>query len=317
MKKYNICIVGINHLIAKEILKLLEERNFPVGNLRLLVTSSVGERYILFSNANFVIDFYNPNFLKGMDIIFFIKEKKVFLEFLKEKPPNCSIIGDTSLFEEKIDIPVVIPGINSEILNYKKEVICSPSSLVVFLAIVLKPFYQRMGISHLDIVSFHSVSDGEYEDFKKFYTNKEDFFLIPLFGKLFSDNWTSSEDLIVRQLKKIFRDVTLSISLTSFKIPTTYGVSAAVNVRTKRVLLKNEIRGILNILKGVVYEENPASLNFSKIRGKNEIFITRMKEDRENMCGFSMYIMGDNLRAGSALNMVKIAEEIIKKEVKL
>jgi aspartate-semialdehyde dehydrogenase len=315
MKKYNIAIVGINHLTAKEILKVLEERNFPVGSLKLFVTDSVGERYVLFSNANFVIDFYNPKFLKGMDIIFFIREKKVFLDFLKEKEGNFSIIGDSSLISsEKVDFPIVIPEINSEILNYKREVICSPSPLVIFLSLILKPFYQRVGISHLDIVSFHSASEGGYEEFKKFYTNKEEFFLIPLFGEIQEDNWTTSENLIISQIKKIFRDTTLSISLTSFKIPILYGISAVVNVRTKRVILKNEIKTILNFCKGIVIEENPLLFDFSRIRGRNEIFISRIREEKENMCGFSMYIMGDNLRKGSALNMVQIAEEIISRD---
>lgn len=305
--KYNIAIVGINSLVARQILNFLNDRKFPVNFIKPLVIEQVQERYISFQGADYVIDKARDSLFRGMDFIFLVDEEKAKDKFASTIAKHNGIIIDNSSSSKKDnEIPLIIPEINSECIRLGSKILATPSPDSIFLSLALKPIYNRVGLKKITA----SVYQCSFEK-----TEEKAFNIIPYVGKPDKNNYTDKEIAIEEEVKRIIGEPQLVVCVTCIRIPTFCVNFISVNIETKKKVYAEEVREwfysapCVKVLDDIEKQIYPT---IKDAEGKNDIFVGRIRNSHQMENCIDMVIVGDTLRKGSALNIVQIAEEVIK-----
>lgn len=328
MRKYNIAIVGINHPISRQIISLFEERNFPVNYIKPTVTGSVQERYLPYDDADYVIDKALPSLFRGMDFVFFIGEEKAQEELSSYLNQIGAVIIDNCLSaRENREIPLIVPEVNSGNILPDKKIYATPSVNSIFLAMVLKPIYNRVGLRKV-VVSVAQCAQTDRPGWGKLANRLGEsispgqsfpFDVVSWVGKVNKNNYTDEEIMIGEEVKRVIQEPKLVISSTVFKIPTFRVNCLSVNIETRKKITADEVRTGLFNTKGIKVIDDRENLKYPTAlmcEEKDEIYVGRVRENPKIENCIDLFICGDVLRKGSALNMVQIAEEIIKRRTR-
>lgn len=330
--KSNIAIVGATGAVGGEMLKLLEERRFPVGELKLLASEKSAGKKLKFNGKEIAVEKCTPESFEGCHIALFSAGAAVSKEFVPAATERGAIaIDNTSCFRMERDVPLVVPEVNRHRIAYckKRRIIANPNCSTIQLVVVLKALMQRSKIKRVVVSTYQSVSGAGIKAMKElteqsvaFISNKESkakvfphhiaFNCLPHIDVFMEDGYTKEEHKIIRETAKIL-ETDIPMTATAVRVPVFYGHSESVNIEFASKVTPKEARSVLEQAKGVEVIDDISRNRYplaTDAAGKDPIYVGRIREDKSAPFALDLWIVADNVRKGAALNAVQIAEEL-------
>lgn len=332
--KYNIAILGATGVVGREMIEILEERKFPVGELRLLASKkSVGEE-ISWKGKPVKVRLAEETEFQGMDLVMGDTPTEVSKEFAPMIVRQGAVMIDcSSAFRMDPAVPLVVPEVNPHALARHKGTIAGPNCSAIPIAVVAKPIHERYKIKRMVISTYQSASGAgkggmdeladqarslfnQQEMVSKVFPHRLAFNVIPQIDAFLPSGDTKEEAKIMEELRKLLEAPDLRLAVTAVRVPVFCGHSAAVNIETEKKITAEEARALLLNSPGVVIKDDPDKKEYPlpiDATGTDEVYVGRIREDLSVPSGLNLWVVGDNLRKGAALNAVQIAEILIEK----
>jgi len=334
-KLYDVAVVGATGAVGEAMISILEERNFPVGELYPLASSRSAGKTVRFRGKSVdVTDLAQFDFSRAQ-IGLFSAGGSISAEFApKAGAAGCVVIDNTSHFRQEEDIPLVVPEVNPEALaGYtRRNIIANPNCSTIQMLVALKPIYDAVGIERINVATYQAVSGTGKEAIEELasqtahllngqeakcevYPCQIAFNALPHIDTFQDNGYTREEMKMVWETRKIFADPSIQVNPTCVRIPVFYGHSEAVHIETVDKITAAEARALLERAPGVTVIDERRDGGYPTpvvdAAGKNPVFVGRIREDISHPRGLDMWVVSDNLRKGAALNSVQIAEKLI------
>lgn len=337
-KLFNVAVVGITGAVGEQIIRLLEERQFPIRQLKLLASARSAGRKVQFRGGDITVEEATPASFEGIEIAFFSAGGDVSKALVPHAVAAGAIcIDNTSAYRMDPDVPLVVPEVNVDGINENKGIIANPNCSTIQMVVALKPLYDRFGISRIIVSTYQAVSGAgsrAIEELKRqtadLLAGKEAmpdvlpvsslpvkhqiaFNAIPQIDKFADNGYTNEEMKMINETKKIMGDDAIEVTATCVRIPVVYGHSESVYVELKRDFDVEEVKRLLAEAPGIVLVDNPSEQLYplaTNAAGRNETFVGRVRRDLSNPRALNMWIVSDNLLKGAAWNAVQIGEYI-------
>ena len=328
----NIAIVGATGNVGRKTLEVLEKKGLTLGNLYLVASSKSAGKKIHFQGKDIVVsELENFDFSK-VKIAFFAAGGKISEKFAEKAAKHCLVIDNSSFFRMDPDVPLIVPQVNSDALNnIKKNIIANPNCSTAQLVIALKPLHDLFVIKRIVVSTYQSVSGAgkasmdelikqtklalEGKDIKsENFTKPIAFNAIPHIDVFSEDGYTKEELKMRNETKKILGDK-IDLTATCVRLPISVSHSESVNIQFEKSFSLEQIKKALNSFDGCKVIDERIDGGYStplEAEGKDETFISRIREDKTIKNGLNLWIVSDNLLRGAALNAVEIAETLIK-----
>jgi aspartate-semialdehyde dehydrogenase len=334
-ERYVVAVVGATGAVGREIIEILEERDFPVSDLHLLGTESAAGERIEFRGKNVAVKLLRTDSFPGMDIAFFSTGTAASREFAPAAVlAGAIVIDDSSAFRLDPKVPLVVPEVNARTLANHSGIIANPDSSTIGLVLVLKPLHDRAVIKRVIVTMFQSVSGSGKEAMdelagqtvsllnfrdveKKIYPYQIAFNCIPHVDAFLDNGSTKGEAAIADEAKKILEDERLGVTATSVRVPVFRCDAATVNVETEKKIDPNEARALFSDFPGVMVFDDPEHDIYPlqiDVVGKDDVYVGRIRADNTVANGLNLWLVSDNIRKGAALNAVQIAEHLIREQ---
>jgi len=332
LKYYKVAVLGATGLVGREMIKILEERNFPIKQLKLLASNRSAGKKISFKGEKLQVESCNESSFQNVDIALFSAGNEAGKYFGKIAAHNGTLVIDnSSAFRMDKAVPLVVPEVNAaDILNHN-GIIANPNCSTIQLVLVLKPIYDEVGINRLVISTYQSVSGTGKKAIQelleqseailsesgfqpKIYPHQIAFNVLPHIDKFENNGYTREEMKLIYETRKIFHDEDIKITATTVRVPVIIGHSESVYLETGQNILLADLKQLMNIAPGVKLVDDPENNIYplpiiSKF--EDEVMVGRIRQDLDLNNGFNLWIVGNNLRKGAALNAVQIAEHVI------
>jgi len=328
----NIAIVGATGNVGRKILEVLEKKELAMDNLYLLASSrSAGSKINFKGNDYEVLNLETFDFSK-VKITFFAAGGKISEKFVEKAAKHSLVIDSSSFYRMDPDVPLIVPQVNSNHLNnIKKNIIANPNCSTAQLVLPLKPLHDLFIIKRIVVSTYQSVSGGGkapmdelIEQSKSVLENKKvnsknftkqiAFNAIPHIDVFADDGYTKEELKMVNETKKIL-DNKIDLTATCVRLPVLVSHSESVNIEFEKPFTVEKVREALDNFEGCKVIDERSDGGYStpiEAEGRDETFISRIREDKTINNGLNMWIVSDNLLRGAALNSVEIAETLIK-----
>jgi aspartate-semialdehyde dehydrogenase len=328
----NIAIVGATGNVGRKILEVLEKKNFSLDNLYLVASSKSAGNKITFKDKELeVFDLEKFDFSKAK-ITFFAAGGKISENYATKAAQHSIVIDNSSFYRMDPEVPLIVPQVNSEDLKkIKKNIIANPNCSTAQLVIALKPLHDAFKIKRVVTSTYQSVSGGGkapmdelIEQTKLFLDNREiksknftkqiAFNAIPHIDVFADDGYTKEELKMTNETKKIL-DPKIELTATCVRLPVLVSHSESVNIEFEKPFTVDKVRQLLDNADGCKVVDERKDGGYStpiEAAGKNDTFISRIREDKTINNGLNLWIVSDNLLRGAALNAVEIAETLIK-----
>ena len=327
----NIAIVGATGNVGRKTLEVLEKKELAIDNLYLVASSKSAGIKIKFKGQDHeVLDLENFDFSK-VKITFFAAGGKISEKFAEKAAKSCLVIDNSSYFRMDPDVPLIVPQVNSnELKKINKNIIANPNCSTAQLVIALKPLHDLFKIERIVVSTYQSVSGGGKAPMdeliaqtklvldgvkvkSKNFTKQIAFNAIPQIDIFSDDGYTKEELKMTNETKKIL-DSKIDLTATCVRLPISVSHSESVNVKFEKPFTLEKVREALDNFEGckVIDERvDGGYLTPIEAEGRNETFISRIREDKTIKNGLNLWIVSDNLLRGAALNSVEIAESLI------
>ncbi len=336
MKEFNVAVVGATGAVGNEMIETLQQRKFPVRNLKLLASERSLGVSISYKGQDVPVDVLKEDSFKGIQIGLFSAGGSVSQKFAPiAAKDGCVVIDNTSAFRMEPDIPLVVPEVNAHaIKEYKKRgIIANPNCSTIQMVVVLKPLHDAARIKRVVVSTYQAVSGtgkkaiheleaqvcallNNQDIEKKVYPHQIAFNCLPHIDVFLENGYTKEEMKMVNETKKIMEDQTIQVTATTVRVPVFYGHSESVNVEFERELTPEAARKLLAKAPGVKVVDDPKKNQYPLAiyaAGKDETFVGRIRKDESVKYGLNLWIVADNIRKGAALNAVQIAEILAEK----
>ena len=331
--KYVVAVVGATGAVGREMVSVLEEREFPASELVLLASErSEGER-VGFRNRNLPVKKLAKDSFQGVDIALFSAGSERSLKFAPIAVGSGTVVIDnSSAFRMDPKVPLIIPEVNAHAIEKHSGIIANPNCSTIGLVMALKPIHDAARIKRVVVTTFQSVSGTgkeaidelagqtvallNFKDIeKKVYPHQIAFNCLPHIDGFLENGSTKEEMKMANETKKIMEDDSIRLTATCVRVPVFRCHAEAVNIETEKKLGANEARAVLAGMPGVVVYDDP-SRNIYPLQletaGKDDVYVGRIREDDTVLNGLNLWVVSDNLRKGAALNAVQIAELLIR-----
>lgn len=334
---YSIAIVGATGLVGTTLLSLLEERAFPIDKLYLIASQQSVGKDIRFRGETYPIYDLTTFDFNQSRLAFFCVSNQLTAEFAPKAVTAGNVVIDKSFFyRNHEDVPLIIPEVNIHALEnfHKLNIIASPNCNTIPIAVGLKPIYDAVGITRINVATYQSVSGTGKEAVvelaeqtkqflehqpihPKIYSQQIAFNVLPHIDDFQDNGYTREEMKIVWEMQKIFNDKTLAINPTAVRVPVFCGHAASVHIETKDKISVEQALERLAHAPGIklITGDHPYATPVHDAVGKDFVYIGRIRKDISHEKGLNLWIVADNLRKGAALNAIQIAEQLIKKSV--
>ena len=337
--KYNIAVVGATGNVGREIVQILEQRNFPVDQVFCLASSRSKGKIIDFKDQKITVeDLAEFDFSKAQ-IGLFSPGGKVSAEYVpKAVKKGCVVIDNTSHFRMNKDVPLIVPEVNGDSLkdffddDHRSNIIANPNCSTIQMVVVLKPIHDVAIINRVVVSTYQSVSgagkepmDELFAQTKDIYANKNikknkftkqiAFNVIPHIGSFLDNGNTEEEQKMINETKKIF-DANINVSATCARVPVFISHAESINLELDSPLSDEKAKEILINSDGISlidYRKDGGYVTPVEAAGEDKVYVSRIRQDDTVDNGLNLWIVSDNLRKGAALNAVQIAELIISR----
>ena len=336
MKKdsYNVAVVGATGAVGQEMLKILEERGFPVDELTLLASEKSHGKELEFRGDKVRVNKLHSDSFKGIDIGLFSAGASRSREYAPEAVKAGAIVVDnSSAFRMEPDVPLVIPEINVQrISDYKKRgIISNPNCTTAVALMALKPIHDIGKIKRVVACSYQAVSGAGAQAMEELriqskalledkaietnvFPHQIAFNLLPQIDIFLENGYTKEEMKLHNEARKILEDDSIQLTATTVRVPVYRSHSIAINVETVRKISVGEAKKAFKNFPGLTVIDEPQNLKYPMpidAAGIDDCLIGRIREDYTVPAGLSFWVVGDQLRKGAALNAVQIAENLI------
>jgi aspartate-semialdehyde dehydrogenase len=335
-KTFDVAVVGATGAVGEAMLDILSKSDFPVGQVHALASERSLGKTVNFGNKSLDVDDLATFDFSQVAIGLFSAGGSVSAEYAPiAAAAGCVVIDNTSHFRYDDDIPLVVPEVNADkIADYKNRgIIANPNCSTIQMVVALKPIYDAVGIERINVATYQAVSGAGRSAVEELARQtaamlngrpleiKGDakqiaFNAIPQIDVFQDNRYTKEEMKMVWETRKIFADDTIQVNPTAVRIPVFYGHSEAVHIETRDKIsaeavceLMSQAPGI-TLIDGVSTGEYPTAVTDSS--GNDPVFVGRVREDISHPRGINLWVVGDNIRKGAALNSVQIAEILAK-----
>ncbi|MBI2360265.1 MAG: aspartate-semialdehyde dehydrogenase [Deltaproteobacteria bacterium] len=334
-ERYNVAVVGATGVVGEQMREILEERLFPVGQLRLLASERSAGQFLEFRDQRLRVEILNEDSFENIDIALFSAGGSVSDRFAPLAVSAGSIVVDnTSRFRMEPDIPLVVPEVNpGEIVRYRNRgIVANPNCSTIQMVVTLKPIHDAARLKRVVVSTYQSVSgagrmameelsrqtvalfNGKDLEKEKF-PHQIAFNCIPHIDTFLEGGYTKEEMKMIQETRKILGEPSLRMTATAVRVPVFCGHSESVNIETENKLTVQEAKTILRDAPGVLLCDEPAGNVYPMAIdavGTDATLVGRIREDDSVPNGLNLWIVADNLRKGAAVNAVQIAEILIR-----
>jgi aspartate-semialdehyde dehydrogenase len=323
-----VAIVGATGMVGEVMLKVLEERNFPITELILVASERSVGKTISFKGSNHTVVGLETAVSMRPDIALFSAGGNTSLEWApKFAEVGTTVIDNSSAWRMDLDKQLVVPEINAHKLTIDDKIIANPNCSTIQMVLALAPLHKKYKIKRIVVSTYQSISGTGVKAVKQLENELagikgEMAYPYPIHRNaiphcdVFEDNgYTKEEMKLVRETQKILDDKTIAVTATAVRIPTSGGHSEAVNVEFYKDFDVADIRKILSETSGVVVQDNIDVNTYPMpiyAHGKDDVFVGRIRRDGSQPNTLNLWIVSDNLRKGAATNTVQIAESLIE-----
>jgi len=341
-KKYNVAIAGATGMVGGEFIRVLEERRFPVNEIRLLASERSKGKTMKFCGKDRRVEELTRDSFKGIDIALFSAGADISREFAPWAAKQGAVVVDnSSAFRMDPTVPLVVPEVNPGAVKKHKGIIANPNCSTIQMVVVLKPIHDAARIKRVVVCTYQSASGWGKEAVDQLWEETEElvksnkrqatsdkvkrvkkvlpaqiaFNVIPHIDVFLPNRYTKEEMKMVNETRKIMEDDSINITATCVRVGVVVSHSEAVNIETEKRLTPDEATRILKkapgveIIDDVSKEKYPLPID---AQGMDAVFVGRIRADESVENGLNLWIVSDNLRKGAALNAVQIAELLIR-----
>ena len=333
-KEYNIAVAGVTGAVGKVFLSILEERKFPVKNLIPLASHRSAGKKILFNGQELEVKELKKDSFSNVDIALFSAGASTSREFAKHAVDSGAVVIDnSSAFRIEEDVPLVVPEVNKDKIFEHNGIIANPNCSTIIMVVALKPIYDISPIKRIVVSTYQAVSGAGAKAIAELENQTREiicggnrnvkcevfpvqiaFNVIPHIDIFLDNGYTKEEMKMVYETRKIFGDDLIQVSATAVRVPVFTSHSESVSIETEEKIELEVVRDALARAEGLTLKDDfknavyPTALDSSN---KDNVFVGRLREDISIENGISMWVVGDQLRKGAALNAIQIAEELI------
>lgn len=337
MKKYNVAVVGVG-AVGIEMLRVLKERNFPVGHMRVLARSA---RDMEVDGVQYAVHPVSPEAFDGIGIALFAGtegEKGAAVTFAAEAVKRGAVVIDNGAdFRMDPKVPLVIPEVNGKDVKKHKGIIANPNCSTIQMVVALAPIYKAAGLKRVVVTTLQASSGAgrsaveqlkaenaaiARHNYESVHAQGVDrsmpqqlaYNVFPQIGGFVEDDYTSEEWKLVKETRKIMHDDKIKVTATTVRVPVRTGHSESVYIETEKVIAPDKVKAILAKSPGIVVIDEPDKGLYpmpKDVEGKDEVFVGRIRRDPFVKNGLWLWVVADNLRKGAATNAVQIAECVI------
>jgi aspartate-semialdehyde dehydrogenase len=331
-----VAILGATGAVGTELLELLETRNFPVEQLKLLASPRSAGKSLIFAGKSLTVEAVNENSFKNIDLVLASAGGSSSKAWAKTIVASGAVmIDNSSAFRMDNSVPLVVPEINPEAAEHHQGIIANPNCTTILLGVAVYPLHQIQPIRRMVIATYQSASGAgamameEVKHQAKAILSgepvKAEILPYPLAFNLFPHNspltdsgYCEEELKMINETRKIFNDSTIRVTATCVRVPVLRAHSEAVNLEFDSPFAVSQAREILSQAPGVKLVEDWESNYFPMpidATGKDEVLVGRIRQDLSHPCGLELWLCGDQIRKGAALNAIQIAELLVQKNL--
>ncbi len=342
MKKYNVAILGATGAVGQEFLNLIEERNFPFANLKMLASKRSAGKKISFMGKEYTVEEATEDSFKDVQIALFAggSASKAFAPAAVKA--GAVVIDNSSTFRMDPEVPLVVPEVNPQAIARHKGIIANPNCSTIIMVMALKPLYDVAKIKRVVVSTYQAVSGGGKEAMAELEQQVQDivagrevtanilpgaalakhyqiaFNLIPQIDVFKENLYTKEEMKMIDETKKIMEDDSMRITATTVRVPVYRSHAESVNVEFESEVTEDAAKKALANFPGVILRDNPDEMEYPmplETSGKNDVEVGRLRKDYSIENGLNFWVCGDQIRKGAALNALQIAEYMIKNDM--
>ncbi|MEN9680971.1 MAG: aspartate-semialdehyde dehydrogenase [Pseudomonadota bacterium] len=336
MRTFNVAVLGATGAVGETMLEILEQRNFPVGQVFPLASSRSAGQTVSFRGEDLtVLDVETFDFSQTEIGLFSAGASVSEIYGPKAAAEGCVVIDNTSRFRYEDDIPLVVPEVNPEaIAEYRNRgIIANPNCSTIQMLVALKPIHDAVGIERINVCTYQAVSGTGKKAIEELaqqttqllsgkpvtpsvYPKQIAFNVLPQIDVFLENGYTKEEMKMVWETRKIMGDQSIEVNPTAVRVPVFYGHSEAVHIETREKMTADQAKVLLGKAPGVVVvdEHKPGGYPtaVTESAGQDPVFVGRIREDISHPRGLDLWVVSDNIRKGAALNSVQIAEVLIR-----
>ncbi len=340
MKKYNVAVVGATGMVGQSLIQVLQERNFPLGELKLLASARSVSLTVEVLGKVYNVEEVKAEAFAGVDVAFFSAGEAISKELAPEAVRRGAVVIDNSnAFRMDEGVPLVVPEVNAAALADHQGIIANPNCSTIQLVVALQPLQQAAGLKRVVVSSYQAVSGAGKEAVDELLKQSKAiiegeanfpkeriphanakvqyqlaFNVVPQIDVFGDDGYCKEESKIIKETRKIMGLPELKITATTVRVPVLNGHSEAVNLEFVSPLSVAAARTALEGAPGVIVLDDTAELMYPMPAlqdGRDEVFVGRIRSDHSVPHGLNMWVVADNIRKGAATNSIQIAETLI------
>lgn len=332
----NIAIVGASGAVGQEFLRVLDEQNFPVDNLKLFGSKRSAGRSYKFKGKDYVVQelTHNPDDFRDIDIAFTSAGAGTSKEFAEVITAHGALmIDNSSAFRMDADVPLVVPEVNGDdAFDTPRRIIANPNCTTIQMVVALKPIADLSPISSVHVATYQAASgagaaamDELVEQYAQLQRGEEPtvekfayqlaYNVIPQVDVFTDNGYTKEEMKMFNETRKIMHAPSMNVSAMCVRVPVLRAHSEAVWVHTERPLTLDEVRRAFAAAPGLVVVDDPETKRYPmplEAAGTDPVMVGRLRKDLADPCGLTFWVVGDQIKKGAALNAVQIAQYIIE-----
>ncbi len=337
-RKFSVAVAGATGAVGNQMIACLEERDFPVGNIRLLASDRSRGRTLKFKGKDHPVEVMDENSFKGVEIALFSAGGGTSQRFAPiAAAAGAVVVDNSSAWRMDPDVPLVVPEVNPHaVAGYtKKGIIANPNCSTIQMVVALCPIHKKAGIKRIVVSTYQAVSGtGQKaiveltEQMKawaagapmehKVYPHRIAFNCLPHIDVFGANGYTKEEMKMVNETRKILEDHDIAVTATTVRVPVFYSHSESVNIETREKITPAEVRKLLATAPGVKVVDDPQNAVYPlaiDAAGQDLTYVGRIREDESIDNGINMWVVADNIRKGAATNAVQIAEILAEKSL--
>jgi len=333
---YRVAVVGATGAVGTTMVRVLEERNFPVADLKLLASSRSVGKEIPFRGDKVAVEELTESSFEGVDVALFSAGASVSRHFAPiAARSGCVVVDNSSAFRMDPQTPLVVPEVNPHAVGGHRGIIANPNCSTIQMVVALKPIQDVAGIKRIVVTTFQAVSGTGMKAIEELrrqvealvrgeslprqvYPHQIAFNCLPHIGSFLDSGYTEEEMKMVNETRKIFEDPDIQVCATTVRVPVYYGHSESVAVETRKPLDVKEAVALLKKADGVQVVDEPLAARYPMpldAAGRDETFVGRIRKDISVENGLVLWIVADNIRKGAATNAVQIAELLVREKL--
>ncbi len=337
-KEFNVAVVGATGAVGRMMIKVLEERAFPVKNLRLFASPRSRGKTLPFKGEEIPVEVLEEQKgFSGIDIALFSAGASRSLDYAPRFAADGAVVVDnSSAWRMDPEVPLIVPEVNPHALaGYKnKGIIANPNCSTIQMVVALKPLHDYGRLKRVVVATYQAVSGGGQKAVDELinqvkawckgeplpeprvFAHQIAFNCLPHIDVFLENGYTKEEMKMVNETKKIMEDPSIAVTATTVRVPVFYGHAEAVNLETEKKITVGKARELLADFPGIILLDNPEAKEYPLpiyAAGRDEVFVGRVREDESIPHGLNIWVVADNLRKGAATNAVQIAELLVQK----